>query len=203
MHHSLPPSVQKLIEEFSKLPSIGPKSAQRLAMYLLYSPQGKVDALADAIANFKKGLDFCKTCWNIAEESICNICKDPQRLKQQICVVEEILDVVALEKTGEYRGTYHVLHGVLSPIDSVGPEQLKIQELLERIKKLEGHEIEIILATNPSLEGEATALYLLRSLKPLRARITRIARGLPAGGDLDYADELTLTKALHGRHEYV
>lgn len=199
----LPQSIQKLIEEFSRLPGVGPKSAQRLAMHLLRSPNMRVQSLAEAIGGLQSGLRFCNTCWNIAEGELCGICGDPARKPEQICVVEDILDVLALEKTLEYRGMYHVLHGVLSPVDGIGPEQLKIDALLQRIRGLgNGSGIEIILATNPSLEGETTAMYLLRLLKPLGVRITRIARGLPAGGDLDYADELTLSRALQGRAEY-
>lgn len=200
----LPQSIQKLIEEFSRLPGVGPKSAQRLAMHLLRTPKMRVQSLADAIGGLQNGLRFCSTCWNIAEAELCGICGDPARKREQICVVEDILDVMALEKTSEYLGTYHVLHGVLSPVDGIGPEQLKIDALTQRIRGLEGGSgaIEIILATNPSLEGETTAMYLLRLLKPMDVRITRIARGLPAGGDLDYADELTLSRALQGRAEY-
>lgn len=207
MNSFLPLQLQKLIEEFGKLPGIGPKSAQRLVMHLLYSPESRIQMLSDAVGNLKKGLEFCKNCWNIAEGELCKICSDGERHQDQICVVEEILDVVALEKTSEFRGTYHVLHGVLSPVDAIGPDELKIQPLVDRLEKLLAgtpkETIEVILATNPSLEGETTALYLMRILKPLGVRITRIARGLPAGGDLDYADEITLTKALQGRSEYV
>ena len=222
----LPKSIQQLIEEFSRLPGVGPKSAQRLAMHLLRTPQSRVQSLASAIGDLQKGLQFCGTCWNIAESDQCRICSDPGRNQQQICVVEDILDVMALEKTSEYHGTYHVLHGVLSPIDGVGPEQIKVEALMNRVGRIgqgfaesrptqTGRDamaeanppIEIILATNPSLEGETTAMYLQRLLKPLttegRVRVTRIARGLPAGGDLDYADELTLSRALLGRGEYV
>jgi len=223
----LPKSIQQLIEEFSRLPGVGPKSAQRLAMHLLRTPQVRVQSLASAIGDLQKGLQFCQVCWNIAEGELCRICSDPMRNQQQICVVEDILDVMALEKTSEYHGTYHVLHGVLSPVDGVGPEQLKIDALLKRVQgtgfspanrpqrtgRIEPQEletvasqnanVEIILATNPSLEGETTAMYLLRLLKPLGAKVTRIARGLPAGGDLDYADELTLSRALNGRADYV
>lgn len=208
----LPSSVQKLIEEFSRLPGIGPKSAQRLTMHLLHSPESRVQGLAGAIGDFKKGLQFCSICWNISENTMCQICSNPMRSKEQICVVEEILDVVALEKTLEYKGVYHVLHGALSPVDGIGPEQLKIQALLDRLNiksALEGgpekqpqENFEVILATNPGLEGETTAMYLMRLLKPIGVKVTRIARGLPVGGDLDYADELTLTKALQGRAEY-
>ena len=202
MHSFLPLSIQRLIEEFSRLPGVGPKSAQRLAMHLLYAPESRSLQLAEAVSQLKKGLQFCHSCWNISEGDLCQICHDPERNQLQICVVEEILDVVALEKTSEFKGVYHVLHGVLSPIDAVGPEQLKIQELVDRIEKLKVSEVELILATNPSLEGETTAMYLVRVLKPKGIRITRIGRGLPAGGDLDYADELTLTRALQGRSEY-
>ena len=203
----LPKSIQQLIEEFSRLPGVGPKSAQRLAMHLLRSPHMRVQGLANAISGLQKGLQFCQICWNIAEGETCRICADPMRKRNQICVVEDILDVMALEKTSEFHGTYHVLHGVLSPVDGIGPDQIKIDALLQRIRSADpqeaGGNIEIILATNPSLEGETTAMYLLRLLKPLGVRITRIARGLPAGGDLDYADELTLSRALQGRAEYI
>lgn len=210
MSNFLPQSVQALIEEFSRLPGIGPKSAQRLTMYLLHAPESRVHTLAETVAGLKKRLQFCGVCWNIAEDTLCQICANPGRNHRQICVVEEILDVVALEKTHEYKGAYHVLHGALSPVDGIGPEQLKIEALFERVKgggeKMAGTDsgasFEIILATNPGLEGETTAMYLLRMLKPLGVKVTRIARGLPVGGDLDYADELTLTKALQGRMEY-
>lgn len=212
MSSFLPQSIRKLIEEFSKLPGVGPKSAQRLVMHLLHSPEQRVQELASSVGNLKKGLQFCSSCWNIAEDTLCEICANPTRHKQQICVVEEILDVVALEKTMEYKGMYHVLHGALSPVDGIGPEQLKIQALVDRVQALKGEDtvpgtsdatdVEIILATNPGLEGESTALYLMKLLKPSGVNVTRIARGLPVGGDLDYADELTLTRALQGRAEY-
>ncbi len=214
MANFLPKTVQNLIDEFSKMPGVGPKSAQRLTMHLLYSPESRAQQLADAIANLKKGIQFCKNCWNVSDNELCTICADTNRNQKQICVVEEILDVVALEKTSEFHGSYHVLHGVLSPVDGIGPDELKIQELMNRLTKsayedaeagessVEKPRPEIIIATNPSLEGETTALYLVRLLKPLNLRITRIARGLPAGGDLDYADDLTLTRALQGRVEY-
>jgi recombination protein RecR len=198
----LPKNVQKLIEELSRLPGIGPKSAQRLTMHLLYSPEQRAQQLADAINYLKTGLKFCQVCWNIAENDLCGICADQRRRQEQICVVEDILDVVALEKTTEYHGTYHVLHGVLSPVDGIGPEELKIQALVDRIHAASSKDFEIILATNPGMEGETTAMYLLRILKPMGVRITRIARGLPAGGDLDYADELTLARAIQGRADY-
>ncbi len=198
----LPKTVRDLIEELSKLPGIGPKSAQRLTMHLLYSPEGRSHQLSEAIRELKKGLRFCEKCWNIAESELCGICADNNRNQQQICVVEEILDVAALERISDYHGTYHVLHGVLSPVDGIGPEQLKIEELIKRVKGEKTEEMEIILATNPSLEGETTALYLVRLLKPIGVRVTRIARGLPAGGDLDYADDMTLSRAMEGRMEF-
>jgi recombination protein RecR len=205
MANFLPQSIQKLIDEFARLPGIGPKSAQRLAMHLLHSPDLRLEGLAGAVSGVKKGLQFCNECWNIAEGEKCKICLDELREKRVICVVEDLLDIVALERTGQFNGIYHVLHGVLSPVDGVGPEQLKMGELVERAQRAkdEGVELEIIIATNPSLEGETTAMYLTRMLKPLAVKVTRIARGLPAGGDLDYADEVTLTRALQGRSEYI
>lgn len=203
MSSFLPKSIQKLIEEFSRLPGIGPKSAQRLAMHLLHSPEARVQRLAGAVGGLKDGVRFCSICWNISEEAQCRICSDPGRNHQQICVVEEILDVMALEKTGEFKGVYHVLHGALSPVDGIGPEQLKVQALMDRVAE-QRDPLEVIIATNSGLEGETTALYLLRLIKPFEnVRVTRIARGLPVGGDLDYADEMTITKALQGRAEYV
>lgn len=208
MSNFLPKSVRTLIEELSKLPGIGPKSAQRLAIHLLYSPTSRVTPLGEAVLGLKENVMFCNACWNIAESDPCKICSDGARDQGIICVVEGVLDVVALEKTSEFKGAYHVLHGALSPIDGVGPEQLKIAELFERIKKNNGNEVEasrvreVILATNPSLEGEATALYIQRHLRDLGVKITRIARGLPVGADLEYADEITLTKALQGRGEF-
>lgn len=197
MSKFLPQSVQTLIEELAKLPGIGPKSAQRLAMHLLYSPDGKVEGLGRAILGLKEKVIFCEHCWNVAEESPCKICTDEAREHGTICVVEDVLDVVALEKTGEYKGKYHVLHGVLSPVDGIGPDQLKMESLFRRVEK--GGVEEIILATNPSLEGEVTALYIQKQLKDFGLKITRIARGLPVGGDLEYADEVTLGRAISGR----
>jgi recombination protein RecR len=201
----LPKTINRLIDEFARLPGIGPKSAQRLTMHLLHSPETRVAELSEAVKQLKNGLQFCNECWNIAEDSLCRICANPARHHNQICVVEEILDVVAIEKTLEFKGVYHVLHGALSPVDGIGPDQLKVESLLHRLKKMQESgvkDIEILLATNPGLEGETTAMYLMRLLKSLNLKITRIARGLPIGGDLDYADEMTLTKALQGRMEY-
>ncbi len=214
MSKFLPDSVQKVIDEFSRLPGIGPKSAQRLAMHLLQSPDLRLRDLSSAVADVKVGINFCEKCWNVTEGVLCRICEDTTRDAGQICVVEDILDVVALERTGQFKGVYHVLHGVLSPVDGIGPEQLKLAELQARVAELTNissvdeystgrSEVEVIVATNPSLEGETTAMYITRMLKPLGVRVTRIARGLPAGGDLDYADEVTLTRALQGRSEYV
>lgn len=207
MSHFLPKSVRDLIDELSKLPSIGPKSAQRLAMHLLHSPDSKIEALGKAVFGLKENLVFCENCWNIAEANPCRICTDDQRDKKVICVVEDILDAQAIEKTREYKGLYHVLHGALSPIDGIGPDQLKLSDLFKRIEKngvTEDFErvSEIILATNPSLEGETTALYIQRHLKSFDLKVTRIARGLPVGGDLEYADEVTLSRAMNGRGEF-
>jgi recombination protein RecR len=191
--------VAKLIDEFSRLPGIGPKTASRLTFYLLRTPKEQALALADALRALKEQTVFCSTCFNIAEASPCPICRDESRDRSIICVVEEPLDVLAIERTREYKGLYHVLHGAISPVEGIGPDKLKIHELLERLKV----ELvkEVLLATNPNLEGEATAMYLARLIAPLGLRVTRLARGLPVGGDLEYADEVTLTRALEGRRE--
>ena len=191
--------VVRLIEEFHKLPGVGPKSAQRLTYYLLRAPQEEARALAEAILEMKEKITFCSVCQNVTERDPCLICANPERDPSLICVVEEPLDILALERTRSYNGLYHVLHGVISPMDGVGPEHLKVGELLERLKA--GSVQEVILATNPNLEGEATAMYLGGLLRPLGVRVTRLARGLPSGADLEYADNLTLTRALEGRQE--
>ncbi len=191
--------VARLIEELTKLPTIGPKTAQRLTFYLLRQPKEEVRALAEAILALKEQVIFCSVCCNIADQDPCRVCQDPQRDRTKLCVVEEPLDVLAIERTGVYRGLYHVLHGAISPVDGITAEDLRIKELLRRLQ--DGQVEEIILATNPNLEGEATALYLSRLLAPLRIRITRLARGLPVGGDLEYADEITLSRAFEGRRE--
>lgn len=197
----LPKSIEKTIEEFNKLPGIGQKTAERLTFYLLRKTEGDVKQFGEAILGVKAGLRYCENCQNLTTEPLCAICRDPGRDAGVICVVEEILDLIALEKANNFKGQYHVLHGVISPMDGVGPEELKIAELIERVKK--GAVKEIILALNPSLEGEATSAYLLRYLKPFGSvKITRIARGIPVGGDLEYADAQTLKKALEGRGEY-
>jgi len=200
MSKFLPKSVRDVIEELSKLPGIGPKSAQRLAIHLLHSPESRVRPLGEALLKLKDNVIFCEECWNIAESNPCGICSNIARDKSMICVVENILDVVALEKTGDLSGVYHVLHGALSPIEGIGPDQLKIEALIDRVKT--GGINEIILATNPSLEGEATALYIQKLLREFPLKVTRIARGLPVGGDLEYADEVTLSRAITGRVEF-
>ncbi|MFQ5828098.1 MAG: recombination mediator RecR [Candidatus Methylomirabilia bacterium] len=194
-----PKPVAQLIEALQKLPGIGPKTAQRLTLFLLKRPSEEVQGLAEALARVKSEIVYCSTCFNITEQDPCRICQDPARDSRVLCVVEEPNDLLAVERTGEFRGRYHVLLGALSPLDGVGPEDLRVRELLGR---LEGQEVEeVILATNPNVEGEATAIYLAKLLKSLGVRITRIARGLPVGGDLEYADEVTLSKALEGRKE--
>ena len=192
-------SVQDLIDELGKLPGIGPKSAQRIAFHLLKLPKEDALRLARAIADAKDRVTFCNRCFNVGEGDECGICLDSRRDATTVCVVEEPRDIVAVERTGEYHGRYHVLQGALSPIEGIGPEQLRVQELLARIDP-EGI-TEVILCTNPNIEGETTAMYLSRLLKPLGLKVTRIASGLPVGGDLEYADELTLGRALEFRRE--
>ena len=191
--------VSRLIEEFNKLPGIGPKTAQRLTYFLVRMPEKEARALAEAILAVKEKIVFCSVCYNITDSDPCLICRGEGRDKTKICIVEEPLDILALERTREYNGLYHVLHGVISPMDGIGPDDLKIKELLKRVEN--GGVEEVILATNPSLEGEATAMYIHRLLAPLGIRVTRLARGLPVGADLEYADEVTLTRALEGRQE--
>jgi len=191
--------VQTLIDELGRLPGIGPKSAQRIAFHLLKLPAEDAARLAHAIEEAKAKVTFCTRCFNVSEGSECAICGDSRRDTTIICVVEEPRDIVAVEKTGEFKGRYHVLQGAISPIEGIGPEQLRVRELLTRLEP-EGV-TEVILATNPNIEGEATAMYLARLLKPLGLRVTRIASGLPVGGDLEYADEVTLGRALEGRRD--
>ncbi|HZU80704.1 MAG TPA: recombination mediator RecR [Acidimicrobiales bacterium] len=191
--------LQSLVDELGRLPGIGPKSAQRLAFHLLKVAPEDALRLADAIVAVKQHVTLCPRCFNVAEGDLCDICRDPRRDGTVLCVVEDPRDIVAVEKTQEFRGRYHVLHGALNPIEGVGPDQLRVKELLGRLED-EGV-TEVILCTNPNLEGEATAMYLARLLKPLGVKATRIASGLPVGGDLEYADELTLGRALEGRRE--
>jgi recombination protein RecR len=192
--------VARLIEEFSKLPGVGTKTAQRLTYHVLRSSTDDARALANALVAIKEEVAYCSTCCNITEAGVdpCDICADPRRESGRICVVEEPLDVLAIERTGEFRGRYHVLHGAISPIDGIGPERLRVRELLSRVDG-SGQVEEVILATNPNLEGEATAMYLADLIAPHVASVTRIARGLPVGGDLEYADDVTLIRSLQGR----
>ena len=189
-------SLNQLIEEFAQLPGIGRKSAQRLALYILKLSKEEVTGMAQALINVKEKIRYCSNCWNFTEDDPCGICANPKREGSVICVVEEPNDVIAIEKTNEFRGLYHVLGGALSPLDGIGPEDLKVRELLARIT---GGVKEIILAMNPDIEGEATTIYLTRLLKPLGVTVTRLARGIPIGGDLEFADEATLSRALEGR----
>ena len=193
------PSIEKLIESFEKLPSIGHKTAQRLAFYMLDITNEEAEEFTNSILNAKKNLHFCSKCFNISDTDPCNICSNPKRDESTICVVEDVRDVIAMERTHEYNGVYHVLHGSISPMNGVGPDDIKIKELLTRV--MNGNVNEIILATNPRVEGEATSMYISKLLKPMGVKTTRIARGIPVGGDLEYTDEITLTKALEGRSE--
>lgn len=195
----VPKSVQSLIEAFERLPGIGPKTAQRLTYYLLHAPKEEAKALADAAVGMKEKTKICSICFNIGEEDLCQICVDSSRETSVMAIVEDPLDVLALERAG-YKGLYHVLHGVISPLENIGPDELHIREILGRLK--DGKIKELILATNPTMEGEATAMYIQRLISPLGVKVTRIARGLPVGGDLEYADETTLSRALEGRKEY-
>jgi recombination protein RecR len=194
--------VARLIEAFARLPGVGPKTAQRLTYHLLRAPEGEARALADALVAVREQVVFCERCFNISDAPLCPICRDSGRDQRRLCVVEEPLDVLALERTAEFKGLYHVLHGAISPIDGVGPDRLKIRELLGRADEARraGEPLEeVILATNPTLEGEATAMYLAERLDGSVGIVSRIARGLPVGGDLEYADEVTLIRALQGR----
>ena len=194
-----PDPLARLIDELSKMPTVGPKTAQRLAFHILRLPIEEARALAEAILDAKAKMRHCSTCFTITDVDPCAICADPARNGTVLCVVEDPRDVIALERTREFRGRYHVLHGAISPLDGVGPDNLKIPELLTRVQA--GGITEVIVATNPRVEGEATAIYLARALKPLGVRVTRIAHGLPVGGDLEYADEVTLARALEGRRD--
>ncbi len=191
--------VARLIDEFHKLPGIGPKSAQRLTYHLLRAPAEDARALAEAILEVKDKIVLCSVCQNITDADPCAVCSNPGRDHAAICVVEEPLDILALERAGAFKGLYHVLHGVISPMDGVGPEDLKVQDLLTRLRS--GEVQEVIMATNPNLEGEATAMYISRLITPLGIKVTRLARGLPVGADLEYADNVTLARALEGRQE--
>ncbi len=192
------PPITKLIEELSKLPSIGRKSAQRLAFHILDMNGNEVVELAKAIVNAKKLTKHCKTCGNLAEGDICNICESVKRDNSIICVVEDVRDIAAMERTKEYKGLYHVLHGTISPLEGIGPDEINIKNLITRLNT---DVLEVILATNPTIEGEATAVYISRLIKPLGIKTTRIAHGIPVGGDIEYTDEVTLMRAMEGRRE--
>ena len=193
------PSIEKLIQSFEKLPSIGNKTAARLAFYILNASEEETNEFVYSIINAKKNLKYCTKCYNLSDTDPCSICGNPKRDQSQICVVEDVRDIIAMERTHEFKGVYHVLHGSISPMNGIGPEDIKIKELLARL--MDGQVKEVILATNPRVEGEATAMYLSKLIKPLGVSVTRIAHGIPVGGDLEYTDEITLTKALEGRRE--
>lgn len=197
---SLAPPVERAVAELCKLPGIGRKTAQRLVFHLLKSPPEEVQALADALTALREGVRLCSVCFNLADRELCPICGDPRRERGLICVVEEAANVMVVERTGAYRGLYHVLGGSLSPMRDVGPDDLRIRELAERVGR--GEVREVVLATNPNVEGEATAVYVSRLLKPLGVQVTRLAQGLPAGGDLEFTDDLTLRRAFEGRRDY-
>ena len=196
----LAPPIERLISELCKLPSIGRKTAQRLAFHLLKAPEDDARALARAIGEMRSQIRFCRECFNLADAELCPVCTDTRRDRRVLCVVEEPSNLIALERTGAFQGLYHVLGGALSPLKDVGPEELHIRELMERLRSSEF--TEVILATNPDVEGEATAVYLSRLIQPLGLEITRLAQGLPAGSDLEFTDDLTLTRALEGRRSY-
>lgn len=201
----LPKSLQKLIDSFAKLPGVGQKTAQRFAYFLLRSHKSLSRDIADSLSHLRDKISLCHECFMISDEVLCPICANPRRDKRTICVVEHVFDAEAIERSGEYHGVYHILHGRIAPLDEVMPEDLKIKELVQRVKQLKnenGASIEVIIATNPSSEGETTAFYIQKTLKPLNIKVTRIATGIPVGADLEYADEITLARALQGRQNY-
>lgn len=200
----IPKAIQQVIESFERLPGVGPKTAQRLTFYLLHVPQGELDRFANSVSSLKANTVMCSTCYSVDETDPCSICSDMRRDHSVVCVVEQPLDVLALEKSGKYHGVYHVLHGKIDPLNNIGPDEIYIQQLLERIKQKDSAIKEVILATNPTMEGEATAMYIAKQLKVQSEtlKITRIGRGLPTGADLEYADPTTLERAMEGRSEY-
>jgi recombination protein RecR len=200
----IPKAIQQVIESFERLPGVGPKTAQRLTFYLLHVPQGELDRFANSVASLKTNTLMCSTCFSVDETDPCSICTDMKRDHSLVCVVEQPLDVLALEKSGKYHGVYHVLHGKIDPLNNIGPDEIYIGQLVDRIKKPDSEIAEIILATNPTMEGEATAMYIAKQLKvhSEMLKITRIGRGLPTGADLEYADPTTLERAMEGRSEY-
>ena len=204
MGDMLPKALQNLIQELKRLPGIGPKSAERLAFFLLRSHRSNIKALGDAVMKLAEGIHLCEECFNVSEKPKCGTCTNPHRDQSLVCVVEEPTDALAIENTHEFKGVYHVLHGRIAPLDNVSTEHLKIDELLMRVKQkmIEHDTVEVILAMNPDMEGETTSLYLAKLLKPFGVNVTRIARGLPVGSDLEYADHLTLTRALEGRQQF-
>ncbi len=193
------PSIEKLIENFEKLPSIGHKTAVRLAYHMLEMNNEEITEFTNSITDAKKKLKYCSTCYNISDTDPCPICSNPKRDQSTICVVEDVRDIMAMERTNEYKGVYHVLHGTISPMNGIGPDEIKIKELLNRIR--DNQIKEVIIATNPRVEGEATSIYLSKLIKAFNIKVTRIAHGIPVGGDLEYTDEITLMKAMEGRHE--
>lgn len=201
----LPKSLQNLISELKKLPGIGPKSAERLAFYLLRTHRSNIKALGEAVLDIMEGIRLCTECFQVSEKPLCEVCDNPRRNHQLLCVVEDATDALAIENTHEYHGLYHILHGRISPLNKMLPKDLKIESLVKRVKKLreKNGDPEIILAMNPDMEGETTALYLAKLLKPMKIKVTRIARGLPVGSDLEYADQITLTRALEGRQIFL
>lgn len=199
MSKAVPASVTRLVEEFSRLPTVGPKTASRLVYYLLRAPEEQAFSLAQALFDLRRHTTYCTVCFNITEADPCPVCSDEEREQHVLCVVEEPLDVLAIERTDSYRGRYHVLHGAISPVEGIGPDELKIRELLDRLAQ--GTITEVILATNLGLEGDATAMYIHRNIDATKVRVTRLARGMPVGGDLEYADTITLTRALEGRND--
>ncbi|MAG14989.1 MAG: recombination mediator RecR [Dehalococcoidales bacterium] len=203
MNHGFVPTtnaIDKLVQEFNKLPGIGPKSAQRLAFHLLRAPEEQVEILAEAILTLKQKITLCSVCLNVTESDPCSLCRNDQRDRSAVCIVEQPQDILALEHTGIYKGLYHVLHGAISPTEGMGADDIRIKELISRLQ--DGRVKEIILATNPTLEGEQTALYLNHLISPLNIKVTRLARGLPFGTELEYADDITLTRAIEGRQEF-
>ncbi len=201
----LPKSLSRLIESFEKLPGVGPKTAQRLAFYLLHVPQEDLEGFADSLTNLKKNTVLCSLCKNVTEQDPCIICSNPGRTKTLICVVEQPTDVLSIEKTGKFKGVYHVLHGSIDPLNNIGPDEIYLADLLKRVSDREDHVEEVILAMNPNMEGEATAMYIQKQIdqgSERKIRITRLAHGLPVGADIEYADEVTLSRALEGRTQY-
>lgn len=200
----IPKAIQQVIESFERLPGIGPKTAERLTFYLLHVPQGELDRFAKSVQNLRIGTVTCSVCFNVGEADPCDVCQDPQRDHSVVCVVEQPLDVIALEKSRKFHGVYHVLHGRIDPLNNIGPDELRIEELVQRVKGEEERVKEVILATNPTMEGEATAMFINKKLRTenLELKVTRIGRGLPIGSDIEYADPTTLERAMEGRSEY-